>query len=265
MKKTLTFLILYFCICISGKSQNRFEDGTYFSPILFIESIKYKFYADTFETYKACDIGCLTTIGLYNIVGNKIYFYPIDPDSLKKSEINYTKGPENKDEQYAKSFNEFVFKVKFKDDLNSKVKFIVWFRDSTDEAIVTIISNGDSLVFCNFNIPQIDKIYLSATDMSHEEIALNFDKQFIGEHIFNISLANDYKHFIQEDNYTLDLINRTEKGFSIIALGDTIELRQEKYATADFMNSWMNRINKSDFEIQIEEEFKREAEEFEKK
>jgi hypothetical protein len=271
MKKIFILVILFYG-GMSLKSQDRFEDGMYCSPIIGIEGIRYKFYADTFETYKACDLGCLTTKGIYKIVGNKINFYPLDPELFKKSIVMYRKGQENINIPYVKPYNEFEFHVNFKDNQGQKNNYTIWLRDSLDKAIMTFHCNGDTFNICNFNVPFLDKIKISGCDGNSEELTLKYDKKFIGEHIFDIQIANDDKHYIKDDTFSINLVNRSKNGFSIIYFGDTLELRNEKNIDNEFLNSRFNKLDtddsyngKSDFDMRMEEEFKREKEEYEKK
>ena len=141
MRKYLIILIYVLSVPITSKSQDRFDDGTYCSPIIGIEGVRYKFYADTFETYIACDLGCLTIKGIYKIIGNTIEFSPIDPELLKKSIIKYRRGREHKSIPFVEPYNHFEFHVKFKDRLNSKINFMIWLRDSSDRAIMTFHCN----------------------------------------------------------------------------------------------------------------------------
>jgi len=237
------------------KSQNRFDDGTYCSPIIGIEGVRYKFYADTFETYRACDIGCMTTKGLYKIIGNKIQFYPIKADLLKNSIIRYT--------QKTNVFNDnsFTFHVKFLNNTD-KIRFGVWFfKDSIAKSLMTLYCYGDTLIVHDNEKRNFDKILVGGLDLDKEQVYLKFDKKFFGEHIFDIIISDDNKHYIDADDYSLNLVSRSKTSFSIIYFGDTLELRNEKFITNDFLNSW---INKQENDSPINTDFEKEKAEFEK-
>ena len=108
-----------------------------------------------------------------------------------------------------------------------------------------IRSNGDTFNICNFKVSNLDKIRIGGCDMNSEELTLKYDKDFIGEHIFDVLIANDQKHYIKDDIYSLNIVGRSKIGFSIIQFGDTLELRNEKYITDEFINSWINKQEKS--------------------
>jgi len=258
MRINLIVTLLFIGVYIQGQTKDHFEDGTYMSPLLIIENIVYKFYADTFETYKACDIGCLTTKGLYEIIDSTIYFYPIDPDYLHKSVIKYSKGKEHKNDVY----NEFHIAIKCEGDTSSEIPYCIWLRDSLDSPIMTLISNGGIIHICNFSFPQINKIIAGTLGLDKEDVTLTFDKKFSGEHFFNVLLANDSMHYIKEENYSLKIIKRSEIGFTVKDSFDPLEFRLEKYVTDEFMNS---RMKKCDKESPAERELRLEMEELKKK
>jgi hypothetical protein len=259
MRKILILVIVRYG-GMNLNSQDRFEDGTYCSPIIGLESIIYKFYADTFETYRACDLGCLTTKGIYKIVDDKINFYPLDPELFKKSIVRYSRGHDNNNIPFVAPYNDFEFHVKFMDNQIRKNNYMIWLRDSLDRAIMTFHCNGDTFNICNFNVPILDKIKIGGFDGNSEEITLKYDKKFIGKHIFDIQIANDDKHYVKDDTFSITIVSRSKIGFSII-YGGILELRNTKYINDEFINSW---INKQENESPINAEFEKEKAEFEK-
>jgi hypothetical protein len=257
MRISIIVILLFIGNYIKCQTKDRFIDGTYMSPLLSIQNLIYKFYGDTFETYKACVIGCLTTKGLYEIIDSTIYFYPIDPENLQKSVIYYSKGKEHKN----KRANEFYIFIKCENDTLTETSYWIWLRDSLDNPIMTLISNGSIIHICNFSYPQINKIKVGSVGLDKEEVTLPFDRDFIGEHSYSIILANDSMHFVKEDNYSLRIIKRSEIGFTISDIYCPIEFRLEKYVTDDFIYS---RIRNCEEETPAERDLRIEMEEIRK-
>jgi len=234
MKKLLMFIfvfpLIYSCYC-----QDIIPTGHYQSPYFSTINSEYIFSSDTFQTYIPYAHMRYTVKGTYKIIGDKIHFYPISPEVFKKSQVIYEK------EESVIQRNNFWFVVHCRNKKHQSLEYLVRFlhENSLDGAFLTLRSNGDSLNVTFFDSAHISHITISSSpeflEKSHEDLDLEFDDKFLGNHYYNISLAEDSNTYFKPNNYSLNIFNRSSKGFFLSNSIDTVEYRKSDLCTDEFL------------------------------
>ena len=242
MREFLQIILILILFATSAISQIRLEDGEYHSPRIGMKSLIYKFHADTFETDEGGCLGSIYIKGLYKIIDNKISFYPLNSDLFLASKFKYTKGKKAFQNQFTKPTNTFIFHfIRYG---KAKIRETgVWLIDNSGASVMTLFTSGDTLILHPFQINSIRRIRVGQTYTDSEEINIDFDNDFIGEHIFNVNIYNNKKLYGDEENYTLPIVNITSKGFTILYQGEDVELRKIEFIDDDFRNSRRAKIH----------------------
>jgi hypothetical protein len=244
MKTILVSIFIAICY-FSCPCQDIISNGHYQSPYFVSLNSNYIFNGDTFYTYIPFAHMKYTVKGTYEIIGDKIFFYPIAPEKFRKSVVTYEKS-----NFYRNFFNNFWFTVHCKNPNHKnflyKVRFS--FKNSLNGSSLSVQSNGDSLNVFFSGRTSIDQISIgtSSFEKTHEDILLEFDDKCFGHHYYNITLAEDSNTYFSPVSYSFNIFNRTSSGFFLCNSKDTVEYRKTELCTDEFLlNKREKRLNEN--------------------